>query len=596
MAISPTYPGVYISETASIPHVVTPATTNLTAVLGSFPQGSTTEAVLVTSWAQFAAQFGALTTSSSLAAYAVWQFFQNEGVGAWIVRLDEGSTPASVTIATQINPPTQPPQASSPSPGSPVAITLTASSPGTWARDLVAGFAPSGPASRPDPTHVDFTVQGPDPTAPPPAAGAAPTLRVLKTVANISLLEADRTTTISPSQLASIITNASDYFTAVAAPAAAAPAAPAPPPAPAGSAAPAAPAAPAGAAPATTTGAGAASAAAPTPNTPATMSTAGTDGTLDVGSAVSTELATGSRLDQIAPAVFNIMCIPELVTLTASAQQGSIAAAHDFCEERQAFLVVDPPGPATAAASSSAASVDNVGTTKGMDELVAWGGTLLTQHNVAAATYYPWVQISDPVTQLPRFVPPSGTIAGVYAATDVARGVWKAPAGVEATMEGVLALADTTINDTVNGELNVMGINCLRTFPLYGSIVWGCRTLAGSDVGANAFKYVPVRRLSDFIEQSLQQSLRWAVFEPNGPALWSSISLEVTSFMAGLFANGAFAGSSAAQAYTVACDATTTSPANMLSGVVNVNVGFAPVDPAEFVMLNVQINAASAAS
>jgi len=141
-----------------------------------------------------------------------------------------------------------------------------------------------------------------------------------------------------------------------------------------------------------------------------------------------------------------------------------------------------------------------------------------------------------------------------------------------------------------------MGINCLRTFPLYQSIVWGARTLAGSDIAGSPFKYVPVRRLADFIEQSLQQSLRWAVFEPNAPALWGAISLEVTAFMASLFASGAFAGASAAQAYTVACDATTTSPTDMLSGIVNVNVGFAPVDPAEFVMLNIQINAASAAS
>ena len=126
--------------------------------------------------------------------------------------------------------------------------------------------------------------------------------------------------------------------------------------------------------------------------------------------------------------------------------------------------------------------------------------------------------------------------------------------------------------------------------------MWGARTLAGADLDGSAFKYVPVRRLTDFIEQSLQQCLRWAVFEPNGPALWSSISLEVTSFMAGLFGQGAFAGASAAAAYQVVCDATTTSTANQLAGVVNVNVGFAPVDPAEFVMLNITIEAASSAS
>jgi phage tail sheath protein FI len=313
-------------------------------------------------------------------------------------------------------------------------------------------------------------------------------------------------------------------------------------------------------------------------------------------SALEAELTAGQRLDKIAPAVFNIMVIPDLVTLTTDQQVGIFPQIHSFCEQRQAFFILDPPGPASASAAG-APSVDSIGSSPtAIDPLMTWADEFLTQTNVAAATYYPWIQISDPVTNLPRFVPPSGSVAGVYATTDTNRGVWKAPAGTEATLQGVSALADLTISDEQNGDLNVVGINCLRTFPLYGSIVWGARTLAGSTLGGNAFTYISSRRLADYIEQSLQQSLKWAVFEPNGPALWSSIQLEVTSFMAGLFGAGAFAGASAAAAYSVACDASTTSPTDMLLGKVNVNVAFAPVDPAEFVMLNVQIDAASAAS
>ena len=138
-------------------------------------------------------------------------------------------------------------------------------------------------------------------------------------------------------------------------------------------------------------------------------------------------------------------------------------------------------------------------------------------------------------------------MAGVYATTDATRGVWKAPAGIDAALRRrQRALADA-IGDDGQGDLNVVGINCLRTFPCYGPVVWGARTFAGTDLAGSPFKYVPARRLADFIEQSVQQSLRWAVFEPNGPALWSSVSLEVTAFMAGLFAQGAFAGASAAR-------------------------------------------------
>jgi phage tail sheath protein FI len=560
MAVSPTYPGVYITETASIPHVVTPATTNLTAFIGEFPKGPTTEAVLVTSWAGFEAEFGPLGPESSLAAYAVSQFFLNGGIGAWIVRMVPSadaalsqwvSQPAAAAAAT----------VSVPLAGAP-GLEISARSPGAWGNELAVELRPSGPASRPDASHVDLLVF----QVPPGqtfAASPDPSYAPVETISNIQVLATGSQPAPTADQIAAAISSASNYVVA----AVDGGSSPASPPGPAWS----------------------------------QLGPNGSDGAwADPGlwdAVVGIELTDGGRLTQLSPAVFNIMCLPDLALAPTADQEYVFTAAHRFCADRQTFLILDPPPPESARAPTNDTSVDSVGVgTTGMDNLIAWADHFLSPDNVAAATYYPWVQIMDPVTGLSRAVPPSGTVAGVYAATDTARGVWKAPAGVEAQLGGVTALADATITDTVNGELNVMGVNCLRTFPLYQSIVWGSRTLAGSDLASSPFKYVPVRRLADFIEQSLQQSLRWAVFEPNAPALWGSISLEVTAFMAGLFGAGAFAGASADQAYTVACDASTTSPTDMLRGIVNVNVGFAPVDPAEFVMLNIKINAAAAAS
>lgn len=215
------------------------------------------------------------------------------------------------------------------------------------------------------------------------------------------------------------------------------------------------------------------------------------------------------------------------------------------------------------------------------------------QHG-AAAGYYPWVSIADPTNNFtPRFVPPSGSVAGVYATTDTTRNVWKAPAGTAAALLGVASLADQTVDDTVNGELNTKGLNCLRTIATAGNVVWGARTLAGADLDTVPFKYVSTARLTFFIEQSLQQSMKWAVFEPNGLSLWSVLASEANTFMAGLFAQGAFGGASAAQAYQVTCDATTTSVTDIQQGIVNVGIAFATLPPAQVMNLTIRVSAAS---
>ena len=170
---------------------------------------------------------------------------------------------------------------------------------------------------------------------------------------------------------------------------------------------------------------------------------------------------------------------------------------------------------------------------------------------------------------------------------DVTRGVWKAPAGTEAGILGAQALT-VNLTDLENGLLNPLGINCMRAFPIIGNVVWGARTLAGADLLGDEYKYVPVRRLALFIEESLFRGLKWVVFEPNDEPLWSQIRLNVGAFMQNLFRQGAFQGGSARDAYFVRCDATTTTQNDINLGIVNIVVGFAPLKPAEFVVLTIQ--------
>jgi hypothetical protein len=183
-------------------------------------------------------------------------------------------------------------------------------------------------------------------------------------------------------------------------------------------------------------------------------------------------------------------------------------------------------------------------------------------------------------------VGPSGTLAGIYARTDAERGVWKAPAGIEAALRN--ASLPVKLTDLETGALNPIGTNVLRSFPIYGNVAWGARTLEGSDQQASEWKYVPVRRTALFIEESLYQSLKWVVFEPNDEPLWAQIRLNVGSFMQGLFRQGAFAGKTPREAYLVKCDSETTTQADVNLGIVNIVVGFAPLTPAEFVIIKLQ--------
>ncbi len=205
-----------------------------------------------------------------------------------------------------------------------------------------------------------------------------------------------------------------------------------------------------------------------------------------------------------------------------------------------------------------------------------------------AALYFPHIKAPDPLQdgRLSTFVP-SGAIAGLIARTDAQRGVWKAPAGIEAGLQGVQDLS-VHLTDQENDHLNPQGVNCLRNFGGIGHVSWGARTMRGADILADQWKYLPVRRLALYIEESLYRGSQWVVFEPNDEPLWAQIRLNFGSFMHNLFRQGAFQGTTLKQAYLVKCDSETTTQNDINSGIVNIIVGFAPLKPAEFVIVKIQ--------
>jgi phage tail sheath protein FI len=199
------------------------------------------------------------------------------------------------------------------------------------------------------------------------------------------------------------------------------------------------------------------------------------------------------------------------------------------------------------------------------------------------AIYYPWVLSDDPigVGRNPRILlPPSAFLTGIYARIDNSRGVFKAPAGTEAGVFGALDTA-VAISDTEQDLLNPINVNAIRAVPGGGIVVWGTRTI-GSDA---SWRYIPVRRMAIFLRVSIYYGIQWAVFEPNDEPLWASLRLNIRSFMLTQFRAGAFQGSKPDDAFFVKCDGTTTTQQDIDNGVVNILVGFAPLKPAEFVVL-----------
>lgn len=269
--------------------------------------------------------------------------------------------------------------------------------------------------------------------------------------------------------------------------------------------------------------------------------------------------------------VFNLMVLPRDADGGDTLARNLAGPASVFCARRRALLLMDPPG-------AWQSHDDAVDASKGVDTLRIG---LVKDH---AAIYYPNLKMLEGDRTVE--VGPSGAVAGVMARIDATRGVWKAPAGTEADIRGVTGLA-RRFSDPENGVMNRKAVNTIRVFPA-GIVVWGARTMDGDDAFGSENKYVPIRRTANFLLLSLQRGLQWVVFQPNDEPLWAQIRLNVGAFMHGLFRQGAFQGATPREAYFVRCDASTTTQADRNLGIVNILVGFAPLKPAEFVVLQLQ--------
>jgi uncharacterized protein len=291
--------------------------------------------------------------------------------------------------------------------------------------------------------------------------------------------------------------------------------------------------------------------------------------------------ASGGGIPLLDGVFFNLLCVP------GETEGATISSLQSFCQlpDNRAFYIVDSQSTSTFASLNTSGPV-------GSD-----GAAITTEPQSSnSAFYFPWVWAPDPlVGNRPALFPPCGFVAGIYAATDASRGVWKAPAGIDAGLSGIIGLA-INLSDSQNGSLNVQAINCLRSFPVYGNVVWGARTLDGNDAVGSQWQYVPIRRFALFLEASLYQSTQWAVFEPNDDTLWGQLRLNIGAFMQGLFQQGAFAGTTPQQAYFVKCDSENNPQSSIDQGIVTVLVGFAPLYPAEFVVIQIQQMAGQASS
>jgi phage tail sheath protein FI len=197
-----------------------------------------------------------------------------------------------------------------------------------------------------------------------------------------------------------------------------------------------------------------------------------------------------------------------------------------------------------------------------------------------AAMYYPWIEVSDPVTNQPTLVPPAGHVAGIWARNDNTRGVHKAPANE--VVRGATGLA----YNCTKGEqdvLNPNAVNCIRAFPGMGIRVWGARTLASNP----SWRYINVRRLFNFVEKSIERGTQWVVFEPNEPRLWGKVRRDVNAFLTTVWRDGALFGLSPTEAFYVKCDAELNPPESRDLGRLVIEIGMAPVKPAEFVIFRI---------
>jgi len=556
MTVSLTWPGVYVEEVPSGVHAITGVPTSITAFVGRALRGPTNTATTVTSAPDFGRQFGGLAYGYPM-SYAVRDFFANGGGQAVIVRVWSGGSASSATSVSSSSLsgassgsssssssfalPTQADGIARTNLADPdtIGLTLEAQSPGTWGNNVQVQVAV--PLPPPDAT-VAANLGYSDPAllfnllVTDKGSGTSETIRNVSVVNGLRRLDK---VLVSESQLVIVPTDPVTLKPML---------------------------------PTSTPG-----------NSATILLSGGGDGGIITDPSVYLP-ADGSKNGIYAlenAGIFNLLSIPPdsappdsmYWVSTGSLYQGVYPNALTYCQKKKAFLVVDPPYDWT-----------SVSDAKGGPAAL----NLTTQYGNYGALYFPMLVESDPLQQgrLASF-PPSGAICGIMASTDNTRGVWKAPAGIDAAFTGVQGLS-VQLSDADNGLLNPIGVNCLRNFPFIGNVAWGSRTLRGADVLSDDYKYVPVRRMALYLESSLQQGLQWVVFEPNAEPLWASIRLNVQSFMQDLFLKNAFAGTSPSTAYLVKCDSETTTSYDQSIGVVNIVVAFAPLYPAEFVVLQIQ--------
>jgi uncharacterized protein len=518
-----TYPGVYIEEIPSGVHTITGVATSIAAFVGWANMGPTDRAVLVQSFSDFENQFGGLTNYNGTPNYLGYAVNQFFGNGGSQTYIVR--LVANQTVVTANPGDTLAVKATAAIPyGGGTAFTATAIDEGQWANNVYGIRILVNPS---DATRFSLLMVY------TPSGGQETTV---ENFPNLSINSSDP----QGRGVASVVNDpgtGSQYIRI--------------------------------------SGVGTNL---PTPNPltvppgagPYTMG-GGLDGTVLVPNAADFHTALNSDgtgvggvhlLDTVP--IFNLLCVPGENDTTV------IGHLQSYCQSERAFYIVDCKEADTFASLQT-------------------GPTGITgASSINSAFYFPWLNAPDPLQQgrINRF-PACGFVAGRYAATDASRGVWKAPAGIDASLTGESG-PTVPLTDLQNGTLNVQGINCIRNFPVHGDVVWGARTLRGNDQLASEWKYVPIRRLALFLESSLYDGTQWVVFEPNDERLWSQIRLNIGAFMQGLFLQGAFQGTAPQQAYFVKCDGENNPQSSIDQGIVNILVGFAPLYPAEFVVIQIQ--------
>jgi phage tail sheath protein FI len=524
MATAPTYPGIYIEEIPSGVHTITGVATSITAFVGYAPRGPVNEPTRVLSFSEYARVFGGLSASSTM-SYAVQQFFQNGGGDALILRTAHLTGTGTKASKGTVDV----------GGGTPKKLTLEAASEGAWSGNLLVRIdQETSDKNAATPRLFNLSIKD-------TSTGVIETLRNLPPDSSLAALIEQQSNlvraTLLPTQRPdkhSDIAPGDDPFD-------------------------------------------------PNQTTRYSPMSAGAEGDqLETDLVPATD--TGQGVYALARAdLFNLLCIPPILP-AGDANPGRVLSsdakgrAAKFCSDHRALFVVDPHPDWTAPSQI----------TTGGTKLDTYVAGISSDDRKNAALYFPYFRAADSAQGgAVRDFPPCGAVAGVMARIDATRGVWKAPAGVDAGLSGVQELK-AKLTDREHGVVNPLGVNCLRTFPGRGSVVWGTRTLQGADILASEWKYVPIRRLALYLEESLFRGTQWVVFEPNDEPLWAQIRLNVGAFMHDLFRQGAFQGASPREAYFVKCDGETTTQNDRDLGIVNVLVGFAPLKPAEFVIIRIQ--------